>query len=333
MRSGNAQHTPQPQTAVPASKPGVFESAEFLIPATAERIAASQPEPNDRERDVYVAPDFDFVSLKPLQVAPAAAAPAIDPRLAAMTHAIQTGDMDVFLSPIVALADHAVSHYEVVVRLRATSGEHYDKPEQILEMAGADLIGLFDSARLTRSATLAERLEARGKNGSVLSSITGQSITDGGFLETFARVYEERQSISGQLVLTLSQADVARLTPSAWQAIGDMHAFGFRFALEDIGHLDTDFDNLVRHGFAFAKLPAKAFLTGLPSLHGVVPSHEVCHILAKAGLTLIADAIDSDEVRARVFGFGILFGQGQLFGGARAMALAPATSSPRTAAA
>lgn len=328
----SALQPPLSQPPAPEPKPALFASADFLIPATAERIAVSEPEPNDRERDVYEAPDFDLHRPTPPQAAAAPAAPMPDPRAATVTNAIQAGDMDVFLSPIVALADHAVSHYEVVVRLRAPSGDAYEKPEHILELAGSELIGLFDSARLTRSAAVAERLEARGKNGSVLSSITGQSMTDGGFLETFARVYEERQSISGQLVLTLSQADVARLSPSAWQAIGDMHAFGFRFAIEDISHLDTDFENLARHGFAFAKLPAKAFLNGLPSHHGVVPAHEICHTLAKAGLALVADAIDSDEVRARVFGFGILFGQGQLFGGARAMSLAPVPEK-RTAAA
>ena len=307
-----------------------FASADFFIPLTAERIAVSEPEPNNREREDYEVPTI--VPPQQLHQALPAPAPAPDPRIAAIAHAIHAGNIDVFLSPIVTLKDHAVGHYEVVVRLRAPSGEHFDRPEQILDLAGSELIGLFDSARLSRSAALAERLEERGKAGSVLLSIKGQSMTDGGFLETFARVYEERQSISGQLVLTLSQADLGRLTASAWQAIGDMHAFGFRFALEGIEHLDTDFEALARHGFALAKLPAKAFILGLPSSHGVVSAHEICSKLAEAGLTLIADAIDSDEVRARIFGFGILFGQGQLFGGARAMSLEPAAAN-RTAAA
>ena len=301
-----------------------FAPTGFIIPATAERIAISEPEPNNRERDVYEAPQLGVqvqphVQPKLQPQSQPAAVPAHNPRLTAITQAIHAGSMDVFLSPIVALNDHAVSHYEVSVRLRSQSGEHFEKPEKILELAGSDLVGLFDSARLTRSAALAERLNARGKTGSVLSSIAGVSMTDGGFLETFAHVFEERQSISGQLVLTLSQADIARLTPIAWEAIGDMHAFGFRFALEGITHLDTDFDTLARNGFAFIKLPAEAFIHGLPSQHGFKPAHEICGMLAKIGLTLVADNIDSDETRARVFGFGVLFGQGQLFGGARAM--------------
>jgi cyclic-di-GMP phosphodiesterase, flagellum assembly factor TipF len=38
-------------------------------------------------------------------------------------------------------------------------------------------------------------------------------------------------------------------------------------------------------------------------------------------MTLVADTIDDEAVRARVFGFGILFGQGRLFGGARQVKL------------
>jgi cyclic-di-GMP phosphodiesterase TipF (flagellum assembly factor) len=35
------------------------------------------------------------------------------------------------------------------------------------------------------------------------------------------------------------------------------------------------------------------------------------------GLTLVVEHIDDQDKLARVFGFGVLLGQGQLFGGAR----------------
>ena len=131
-------------------------------------------------------------------------------------------------------------------------------------------------------------------------------------------------------MLTFSQADIARFSTSAWQALGDMQAFGFRFAAGNIQHLDMDFMALAQRGFAFAKLPAQALLEGLPLGPGVVPASDICRHLAGAGLTLIAGAIDDEALRARIFGFGVLFGQGQLFGGARPINL---ESTARTAAA
>ncbi len=331
--------TPLPAPTVkasPAPKPGMFASADFLIPATAERIAISIP---DAETNAYERGHFEMPSLElpqpPSTAAPVAAPPALapplDPRIAAIAQAIQAGSMDVMFSPIVGLQDQAVRHYEVSVRLRTVTGAHIDNADEVLELAGSDLVGLFDSARLARSTSFASRLEALKKPGSVLSPVAGGSMTDGRFLETFARLYEERQTMSAQIVLTFPQADVATFGQAAWQALGDMHTFGFRFAIDKIRHLDMDFEALGRHGFAFVKLPALAFLEGLPLASGSVSASDICRHLAGSGMTLVADAIDDEALRARVFGFGVVFGQGQLFGGARTINLDAAGG--RTAAA
>ena len=59
------------------------------------------------------------------------------------------------------------------------------------------------------------------------------------------------------------------------------------------------------------------FLNGLPAPGGVVPVADLCRYLAGLGLTLIVEHIDDEAKLARIFGFGALYGQGQLFGGPR----------------
>ncbi|MBR2536733.1 MAG: EAL domain-containing protein [Hyphomicrobium sp.] len=330
---------------------------ELLIPATAERIAVSQPAnaaptladpaPQPAAPTLSIAPDV--VAASPLQAAAPAVAsqsfglpelPSLDfpqaqliaamtaaeppprnPRLEAIVDALENGEMDVFLSPIVALQSHQVSHYDVTVRLKASAGGYIDNAEQELQLAGSDLLALFDTARLKRAASLAQRLDAHNKSGSLLSAVNGPSITNAEFLETFARVFEERDRISNQLVLTFTQADLEQFTPSAWQALGDMQAFGFRFALSKIDHVAMDFASLAQRGFACLRLEANALMHGLPARDRFIEADELCRYLAGAGMTLVADTIDDEAIRARVFGFGVLFGQGRLFGGARQVKL------------
>ena len=74
---------------------------------------------------------------------------------------------------------------------------------------------------------------------------------------------------------------------------------------------------LVAYGFDFVKLDAQVFLEGMPLAPGMVPSNDICRHLAGLGLTLIVGGIADEGQLARVFGFGVLFGQGQLFGGPR----------------
>ncbi len=320
--SGPAQPSTVPQTGgfasdafdSPAAPP--VEPAAFMTPSP-----AAQPEP------------FDPDAFDRLVRATAPPPVQIHPEVAALSHAVEKGQMDVYLTPIVGLDTYEVRHYEVTVRVKDESGAYLDHQDRTLELAGPGLLALFDAARLTRTAYVADRLSERGKSGSLLSNVAGASMTDGDFLETFARIYETRSAISSQLVLTFSQADIEQLTPGAWQALGDMQAFGFRFALDRLDHLDMDFAGLAERGFAFVKLPASALLQGVPSRDRFVEPHEACKRLAGAGLTLVAETIDDEALRARVFGFGVLLGQGQLFGGARHISVDQAPGASRSEAA
>jgi cyclic-di-GMP phosphodiesterase, flagellum assembly factor TipF len=149
----------QPLTAKNPDSPSM-QSLPFdlLIPATAERIAVSAPlavsvaAPTVAASSLAAAglPDlsaFEF-TLPPPPIAP-------NPRLAAIVAAVESGSMDVFLSPIVALQSHQVSHYDVTVRLKSAAGSYIDDAEQELQLAGSDMLALFDTARLKRSAALA----------------------------------------------------------------------------------------------------------------------------------------------------------------------------------
>lgn len=343
--SASAQNSPSaaltPAASAPASLP-----ADLFIPSTAQTIAASAPgAAPDRaagEGDVMqalagqelpAAQTFAFDPSVFEALARATAPPPVSPHVAALTHAIEDGRMDVFLSPIVGLDSYDVRHYEVVVRLKSASGDYFDDQDQNLRLGGANLLALFDAARLSRTAIVADRLDARGKSGALLSPVAGTSMTDGDFLDTFAQIYETRSSISSQLVLTFSQADMDHLAPGGWQALSDMHAFGFRFALAGVEHMDSDFAALAQRGFTFVKLPASAFIEGVPSRDHFVDAHELCTRLAGAGLTLVAETIDQEEVRAKVFGFGVVLGQGQLFGGSRQVNLDPVPRNNRSEAA
>ncbi len=328
---------------------------EFWIPTTAQRIAASSPEKAPSEAP----PGAIFPDL-PATIAPAPAVPGQapphaksnpfdlnkelpgffeprlpdsqpSPRMQAIVEAVDAGRMDALLSPIVGLQRHDVSHYELKVRLKSEAGDYFDDAEAEMARARGDLLASFDAARLQRAAAMARRLEAKGKGGSLLSDAAGASLSNGMFLDMFARMHEEREGIAGQLVLTIPQADCERLG-DAWATLQDMHSFGFRFALDRVRHLDVDFSELTRRGFAFVRLDASLLINGAPARDGLVSPGDVCSRIAAAGLTLIVDAIDSDAVRAKLLALGVQFGQGPLFGGARRVSADPAASASSAAA-
>lgn len=308
--------TAQPIAAAQAPAAGF---GELVIPATAERIAgsdtgaaASDAPLSAGERDVappsleLPLPDFSLPS-----------APALPPHVAALSRAVDDGTIDVLLGPIVTLSEHSVSHYEMTANIISETGETLSYSEDDFALMDGDRDAKFDIARLSRAAALATRMDARDREGSLLAEFLGSSMTSRAFLEAFANAYETRQRISAQLVLTLTQRAVDALSPAAWQALRDMHAFGFRFALDQVRHVGTDFAALQRSGFRFIRIDAQTLLNGMATPERLVPAEEILQRATLAGLSVIASGIQDAATQKRLLDAGVLLGQGPLFGAPR----------------
>jgi len=249
------------------------------------------------------------------------AAPPAQERLAAAAEALAQARVDVYLEPILGLADERARHFEVTVRLRQSTGEAIDAEEMVRIGRGAELLPLLDALRVRHSAELALRLERRGRDGRVFSNITCQSLASRQFLAGIAERRGQADFVSDRLVLCFEQSEVRGLAPAQWSALGGMREQGFRFALRGLTNLDMDFAALKANGFEFVKLDARVFLQGLPLGQGAVPASDLCRYLAGVGLAVVVDRISSEAERTRILGYGVAFGQGSLFGPPRPVTL------------
>lgn len=253
-------------------------------------------------------------------------------RMARIADALAAGRVDVFLEPILDIEKQQARHYEVSVRLRDEDGAEIS-PDDTVEMERpSGILPLLDSLRLQRTAHVARRLDERNKKGSVFATFSGESLTADDFLATFAETYDAQAQLSGQLVLTFSQADARRFRMPQWTMINEMLGLGFGFALRAVTDLDMDFEMFAKAGFKFVKLDADVFLSGLPAPGALVPAADLCNHLEELGLTPIVEAIDDDAKREQVYAYGVRLGQGALFGGARQIK-ASSNSGAQTAAA
>ncbi len=252
---------------------------------------------------------------------PPPASPAED-RLAAVADALARERLDVYLEPILGLADERARHFEVTVRLKGIAGETFE-PDDVLQIGrGAGLLPLLDALRVRHSAGLAMRLERRGRDGKVFSSITSEALESRQFLADVAERRGQRELVTDRLVLAFEQNVVRTFAPAQWTALCNLRDLGFRFSLQSLTDLDIDLAALKTSGFEFIKLDAAVFLQGLPLGQGVVPASDLCRHMASLGLAVIVGRIDSEAERARVQDYGVQFGQGGLFGAPRPVNLA-----------
>ena len=314
-----AGSAPPPLPQVQNPEAGIQHSIDALRMTAGTMRAAIGPEtaPVQTPAAAMSQPQPPPVSAQPQAGRPPRPTPSADARARLMADAISAGRIDVTLEPILGLEDQQTRHYEVTVRLRDADGNTLDVTPNGPDLRGTGLLPLFDGVRVARAAAVARRLEDRGKGGSIFSTFSGESVADEHFLGELAETLHLRGSLASQLVLSFTQTDVRGFSTPEWDSLADMRALGFRFAMTHMTDLDMDFEALADQGFVFAKLDASVFLNGLPAPSGHIPSADVCRHLASHGLTLVVEHIENDEQLARIFGFGVLLGQGQLFGGAR----------------
>jgi cyclic-di-GMP phosphodiesterase TipF (flagellum assembly factor) len=347
-------NTPKVAAAVPAGSPVMPEGqSEATSPTTDEAVTASVAALKATAETMRAAveppargatpPSLPQIAAAPADAAgphhaPSAPDLAEDPplpsyaRLAQVSEAIAAQRIDLMLDPILGLGDRKARHFEVSVRLRTGEGDVL-APEEVAELAaGTGLVAKLDTAKLERTVRVADRLKARGNNASLFSTLSVESLSDGSFLDAFDEVFAGQSALLARLVVAFSQADVRQFSDGHWSAIESMANRGLRLALEDVTDLDMDFDSLREHGFDFIKLDADVFLNGLPAPEGRLPSADICRHSAELGLALIVGHIEDEASLAKVHGFGVLYGQGALFGGPRAVAV-EGTAAPRTAAA
>jgi cyclic-di-GMP phosphodiesterase, flagellum assembly factor TipF len=239
--------------------------------------------------------------------------PAHNPQLARIAEAVAAERMEVLLEPIQALAEGRTRHFEVSVRLLTADGATLEQSDFGRAAQGSGLMPRIDAERMIRAARVARRLGERGRHGSVLSAIAGESLADAAFIGTASANTGDGRM---HLVLSFAQSEVRNFTAGHAEALAQLANAGFGFALEEVTDLDMDFGGLKAMGFEFVKLDAPVFLEGLAAPGGVrVPASDICRHLSDFGLTLIVGRIEDDWLLARILGFGVLFGKGTLFGG------------------
>ncbi|MBA4130779.1 MAG: hypothetical protein C0519_05080 [Hyphomicrobium sp.] len=292
---------------LPAAEPDVeiVPSADAALAASIDALQSAAHSMRQRP-----GPDRELHIPQPEPEVPADAA------LISVRDAIAAGRVDVFLEPILGLGDQATQHYEVSVKLRGASGQDLGAGDGDV-LAGRGLLPLFDSVRIGRSAIVAERLQSRGKSGSVFSRASGEALIEPEFTRNMQLDFVARPATARQLILTFSQADIRSFRVAEQRAVSALSALGFRFAISALTDLDMNFAAMAQAGFQFVKIDAAVMTDGLPHPGGFIPASDVCRFLADQGFGLIVEGIDSEETLARVFGFGVLMGQGTLFGGRR----------------
>ena len=264
--------------------------------------------PRDRQASAETAPDGR--QLMP----PVAQGLADEDVLDIVRRALRRDSIDLFLQPIVSLPSRNRKFYESYSRIRAEDGSMV-LPDQYIAIAEREgLITAIDNMLLFRCVQLVRRSQRRKYNVGFFCNISAHTLADEKFFAQFIDFMEHNADLAPHLFFEFGQADLAR---HDWYAAGDvgrLGELGFRFSMDQVDSLILDPDYLRDRNFRFVKIRAADLLATLESDATGFDIREFKNGLSAAGIDVIVEKIETEQMVAGLLDYGIEFGQGFLFG-------------------
>ena len=231
--------------------------------------------------------------------------------------AVDANNVDLYLQPIVSLPQRKPQFYEALSRIRNDEGDLI-RPAQYLpsaEKSGA--MPILDKMLLVRAVQVLQRLLARKSDSVVVCNIGARSIADTQFFNDFQLLLKSKKNLVDHLIFEFNEETVTSFSAIEEESIRALKDLGFRFAVDNVTDISMDFQRLTDLGFQFMKVSADVLLSTKKSGIKDIHAHDIPAYLARNGIELIVDHIETENQVVELLDFEVKLGQGYLFAAPR----------------
>lgn len=234
--------------------------------------------------------------------------------LETIRQSLEDNRVDLYLQPVVSLPQRKVRYYEALSRLRAEDGTLIMPSQYIRVAESAGLMSLVDNVLLFRCVQVVRRWTQRNKDMGVFCNISHETLRDSNFFTQFAEFMRDNRELSGQLIFEISQEtfeNLGRTEDSNLRLLADL---GFSFSMDRVTNLDIDVAKARHYGVRHVKIAAQLLLGDTDDYTASVHPADLKDLLARFGLNLIAERVESERDVLNLLDYNLDFGQGYLFG-------------------
>jgi len=232
---------------------------------------------------------------------------------AMISSAVDANRIDLYLQPIVTLPQRKVRFYEAMSRLRSEDGDVVPAADFIDYAEAGGLMPKIDNLALFRCVQVMRRLQLKNREVGLFCNISAATLSDATFFQQFLDFMEANRALAPSLVFEFSQRAFRAFGPIENEALAALAERGYRFSMDHVADLRMEPRELSERSFRFIKVPAKLLLNRAANALSDIHPADLADLLARSGIDLIAERIESESDVVDLLDYDVRFGQGFLF--------------------
>jgi cyclic-di-GMP phosphodiesterase TipF (flagellum assembly factor) len=230
-----------------------------------------------------------------------------------LSRSVDANRIDLYLQPIVTLPQRKVRYYEALSRLRAGDGDVIPAVDFIDVAESVGLMPKIDNLALFRCVQVTRRLLLKSRDVGLFCNVSAATLNDAVMFQQFLDFMDANRALASSLTFEFTQEAYRSFGPIEYECLASLAERGFRFSMDHVADLRVEPNELADRAFRFLKVPAKLLLNKVASVHADIDAEDLASLLARAGVDLIAERIETETAVVDLLDYDVRFGQGFLF--------------------
>ncbi len=227
--------------------------------------------------------------------------------------AVDANRIDLYLQPIVTLPQRKVRYYEALSRLRTEEGDVITAGDFIEYAESVGMMPKIDNLLLFRCVQVTRRLQLKSRDVGLFCNVSASTLVDPTFFRQFLDFMDANRALANALMFEFTQSAYRAFGPLEHESLAALSERGFRFSMDHVTDLRMEPKELADRSFRFLKVPAKLLLNPAATAQSDIHPGDLADLLARSGVDLIAERIESESMVVDLLDFDVRFGQGFLF--------------------
>jgi len=230
-----------------------------------------------------------------------------------ISKAVDANRIDLYLQPIVTLPQRKVRYYEAVSRLRTEDGDIIPAGDFIDIAESVGLMPKIDNLAIFRCVQVTRRLLLKSRDVGLFCNISAASLTDALMFRQFLDFMDANRALASSLMFEFTQEAYRNFGPIEHESLAALAERGFRFSMDHVTDLHMEPNELANRSFRYLKVPARLLLNKAGSNQSDIDPEDLSDLLARSGIDLIAERIETETTVVDLLDYDVRFGQGFLF--------------------